>query len=88
MSPAMTTVVLDKIAETRSSINIIKSQIEKEEIDAQLSKSILEKLSNLSSSQSTWEEKTFLEKRETFFSIINSIIITYGETTVRLKLTS
>lgn len=53
MSPAMTTVLLDKIAETRSSINIIKSQIEKEEIDAQLSKSILEKSSKLSSSQST-----------------------------------
>ena len=75
------------ISETRASINKTKLQIEKEESDDQLRKSILTKLSKLSSTQSTWEEMSFLEKRETLFSIINSIIITYGETTVRLKLT-
>ena len=74
------------ISETRASINKTKLQIEKEESDDQLRKSILTKLSKLSSTQSTWEEMSFLEKRETLFSIINSVIITYGETTVRLKL--
>ena len=75
------------ISETRASINKTKLQIEKEESDDQLRKSILTKLSKLSSTQSTWEEMSFLEKRETLFSLINSVIITYGETTVRLKLT-
>ena len=75
------------ISETRASINKTKLQIEKEESDDQLRKSILTKLSKLSSTQSTWEEMSFLEKREPLFSIINSVIITYGETTVRLKLT-
>ena len=75
------------ISETRASINKTKLQIEKEESDDQLRKSILTKLSKLSSTQSTWEEMSFLEKRETLFSLINSVIITYRETTVRLKLT-
>ena len=80
-------VLLEMIDETKTKIKKIKERIEEEKKDAQLSKSLIEKLTILSSTQSTWEEMSFLEKRETLFSLINSVIITYGETTVRLKLT-